>query len=824
MEYLLSGILLGLLLWVSAEEVDMENYQPCLDHKGKEVSHGDRFFPLSSDPCTQCTCLNGKPQMCIAVFCSPPENCRQYHALSDKCCEFVCLDRDFPNKASGNSTYPDSDTLSTTNLGLRLVASTVTSFLILALLLFMIHRLRQRRLLLMIRRFHARRMDNGNAHLSRRFSEDEDGSVGYFVGHDQLDFSRYDEPPPPYTLWKPPEMYIPPGEAPPPYDLSVQLTAPYTGSTRYNYVPAEQVSVTQEDVIVHAENQDVPSHNTATTELSVSNTNAMPDGNNLGPNCSICTAADIEVNNSVNSADRAILPPDIQYEESSSYRSNNPVTCATEAEITVINSEVRNEDVNANVASTSSSCDDNVVPTTSTCTCTLTSKKGKSYKRHSCSEFVDQNRLRLASGKSNQDKRLSLYSSVNQENNNLYPDPTSWCGEASESSSSSSPTYDQPTFSPSSSDSSSADAEFSRDSHADQTNAGSVPSRLAVNKTVIPRELAFENSRSRELSDDTSKPPNFQKTLSNLKKFSLMKRKKKKRRMERPSEISCSFVCQSIADNLHSAHQPVFEDGMDLTARNSAENISRPLEAINPHIGHKLASSGLRTQIRPTSINIPGQHYGQFSRRNDGAGPSFLSYGENACCSSVVTVSGNTMESNCSPCCNASSPDSICEDHGNQSEVHAVQSTRSLNRQGISRSGSICSETGERRHHRSAGSSPTMLSRSNHPLEGSRYSDTRYASSSHLTNDRTVNNRSSFQGPESDDGNVRHIPVWIVNSVAIASRHEYDSPNVHSSSIRRSASGSFGESSRSVGDISSPLDFRDSVLSSGSSWEACSHL
>ena len=39
-----------------------------------------------------------------------------------------------------------------TNLSLRLVASTVTSFLVLALLLFMVHRLRQRRLMLAMRR------------------------------------------------------------------------------------------------------------------------------------------------------------------------------------------------------------------------------------------------------------------------------------------------------------------------------------------------------------------------------------------------------------------------------------------------------------------------------------------------------------------------------------------------------------------------------------------------------------------------------------------------------------------------------------------------
>ncbi|KAF8768375.1 Integral membrane protein DGCR2/IDD like protein [Argiope bruennichi] len=92
MNILISSIVFAFILWSSvdmSDEAEVDSYQHCLDHKGKEVSHGDRFFPLGSDPCTQCTCLNGKPQMCIAVFCSPPENCRQYHALSDKCCEFV---------------------------------------------------------------------------------------------------------------------------------------------------------------------------------------------------------------------------------------------------------------------------------------------------------------------------------------------------------------------------------------------------------------------------------------------------------------------------------------------------------------------------------------------------------------------------------------------------------------------------------------------------------------------------------------------------------------------------------------------------------------
>ncbi|XP_042907871.1 uncharacterized protein [Parasteatoda tepidariorum] len=797
----LISILFGCMLWPSADltnEAEGENYQNCLDHKGKEVSHGDRFFPLGSDPCTQCTCLNGKPQMCIAVFCSPPENCKQYHALSDKCCEFVCLDRDFPNKASGNSTYPDVDSLSTTNLGLRLVASTVTSFLILALLLFMIHRLRQRRLLLMIRRFHARRMDNGNAHLSRRFSEDDDGSVGYFVGHDQLDFSRYDEPPPPYTLWKPPEMYIPPGEAPPPYDLSVQLTAPYSNNECFRYATAEQVEMQHQAIIsVHVENQESASQAQSATEAAENAPIA---------NCSICTAVDIELNNMANSTSGAILPPDIQYEESCS---NVGASSSLQPEAAAVAQEV----TSTSLPSTSTACNESI-PTTSSCTCSLISKKGRT-KRHSCCDPPTDNTLQRSLNRNNQDKYCSTYptSSSQENNNNLYPDPTVWCGEASESSSSSSPTYDQPTLSPSTSDSSSADADFAKESRVAEASNSSMPYRTVSTRSALSsREPTYENtSRLRELQDDCNKAPHFQKTLSNLKKFSLIKRKKKKRRIDRPNEIS--FVCQTIPDNLHTAHQAVFEDGMDLTSRNSTENVSHPLEAINPHIGHKLASSGLESQTRPTSINIPGH---PFRRKNDRAGPSYLSYVDVPCCSSVVTVSGCTIERSCY---NSSSPDSICESHGTHS---AVQSSRGLNKQGISRSGSICSETGERRHHRSAGSSPT-ISRSSRPLfeSSGRFLDGRYASSSHiLVSDRTMNNR--HQSQASDDGLIRHIPVWVVNSVA--SRQEYDAATFHSTAMRRSASGCFGESSRSVGDISSPLDFRDSMLSSGSSWEACSHL
>lgn len=359
----------------------------------------------------------------------------------------------------------------------------------------------------------------------------------------------------------------------------------------------------------------------------------------------------------------------------------------------------------------------------------------------------------------------------------MYPDPTAWCGDACESSSSSSPTYDQPTLSPSTSDSSSADiADFPR---MDHTSSG-VSFRTLPARSGRRSQIDFEGTRHRDLPEEGSKAPHFQKTLSNLKKFSLIKRKKKKRRVERPPEImGCSFVCQAAPDAMAGGVAGAsFDDGIDLT-RNSTENMARPLEAINPHIGHKLASSGYRVRgARPNTVGIhrPRRNY------------------DVHCCGSVVTVSGGA---DCAACRNASSPESI----HSMSRSHSRPGI-SRSGSGISRSGSICSETGERRYHRSAGNSPTTA-RSNALVsaDSRRFSDSRYASSSY------INNRGNLRDEE------RHIPVWVVNSSA---RSDY---------MRRSASGgSIGEASRSVGDVSSPLDFRDSMLSSGSSWEACSHL
>jgi hypothetical protein len=77
-------------------------------------------------------------------------------------------------------------------------------------------------------------------------------NMGYLSGqncYEQYDFGgSFNEPPPPYTFWKPPEHYIPPGEAPPPYDDSVGVTIvpcfDVTGHTLVNHNNNNRVNIT----------------------------------------------------------------------------------------------------------------------------------------------------------------------------------------------------------------------------------------------------------------------------------------------------------------------------------------------------------------------------------------------------------------------------------------------------------------------------------------------------------------------------------------------------------------------------------------------------
>ncbi|XP_045174017.2 probable WRKY transcription factor protein 1 isoform X2 [Mercenaria mercenaria] len=183
----------------------------CTDWQGKAVADGVDFYPKENDPCLHCRCEKGYSTMCKTVSCAPP-NCPNWKAIAGFCCRFECLDKNGVATKPENSTGPPShngDVSGTptdntvTDLGLRLVASTVTTFLILALLLFLIHRFRQRRLLMTLRRYSR-----------RREQLDDLDSISYSPDFYHVQCPPYEDPPPPYTPPKPL-----PGEQPPPYEL-----------------------------------------------------------------------------------------------------------------------------------------------------------------------------------------------------------------------------------------------------------------------------------------------------------------------------------------------------------------------------------------------------------------------------------------------------------------------------------------------------------------------------------------------------------------------------------------------------------------------------
>lgn len=67
---------------------DTRNAKKCKDITGKLVEHRERFFP-PGDPCKQCTCDNGEPQICYSVYCQLPP-CKDFRVLTDRCCDFIC--------------------------------------------------------------------------------------------------------------------------------------------------------------------------------------------------------------------------------------------------------------------------------------------------------------------------------------------------------------------------------------------------------------------------------------------------------------------------------------------------------------------------------------------------------------------------------------------------------------------------------------------------------------------------------------------------------------------------------------------------------------
>ncbi|XP_059974522.1 integral membrane protein DGCR2/IDD isoform X5 [Mesoplodon densirostris] len=187
--------------------------QTCVDIKDNVVDEGFYFTPKGDDPCLSCTCHRGEPEMCVAALCERPQGCQQYRKDPKECCKFMCLDPD------------GSSLLDSMASGMRLIVSCVSSFLILSLLLFMVHRLRQRR------RERIESLIGANLHhfnLGRRIPGFDYGPDGFGTGLTPLHLSddgeggtfHFHDPPPPYTAYKYPDIDQP-DDPPPPYEASI---------------------------------------------------------------------------------------------------------------------------------------------------------------------------------------------------------------------------------------------------------------------------------------------------------------------------------------------------------------------------------------------------------------------------------------------------------------------------------------------------------------------------------------------------------------------------------------------------------------------------
>uniref|UniRef100_A0A673M515 Integral membrane protein DGCR2/IDD-like n=1 Tax=Sinocyclocheilus rhinocerous TaxID=307959 RepID=A0A673M515_9TELE len=187
--------------------------QTCVDIRDNVVNEGYYFTPKGDDPCLSCTCHDGEPEMCVAALCERPQGCQHFRKDPKECCKFTCLDPD------GSSLF---DSMAS---GMRLIVSCISSFLILSLLLFMVHRLRQRR------RERIETLIGGNLHhfnLGRRVPGFDYGPDAFGTGLTPLHLSddgeggafHFQEPPPPYAAYKYPDIHHP-DDPPPSYEASI---------------------------------------------------------------------------------------------------------------------------------------------------------------------------------------------------------------------------------------------------------------------------------------------------------------------------------------------------------------------------------------------------------------------------------------------------------------------------------------------------------------------------------------------------------------------------------------------------------------------------
>ncbi|XP_022107378.1 integral membrane protein DGCR2/IDD-like [Acanthaster planci] len=174
----------------------------CLDRKGNTVWEGDRYVPPGHDACTSCRCIEGRPGMCMTTMCAKP-HCELYRPDPEECCQYICTD-------GGNGDEKGLDVSD----NMRWVLTMLTSFILLGMMLFMVYRMRQKRMAYL--RYRAQQMREGN------MVDFEPGTGPPPPPNlDDIDGAVYREPPPPYSFAKD-EQHIP-TEQPPPYISTVSL-------------------------------------------------------------------------------------------------------------------------------------------------------------------------------------------------------------------------------------------------------------------------------------------------------------------------------------------------------------------------------------------------------------------------------------------------------------------------------------------------------------------------------------------------------------------------------------------------------------------------
>ncbi|XP_018019543.1 uncharacterized protein LOC108676009 [Hyalella azteca] len=157
------GCLLGLPMQAKSDGVlaaDAPDLKHCSDVSGLIVQPGMSYTP-GPDYCTVCKCEDGSPKFCRAVLCQPRPDCTSFR-VGTTCCDFICLDDMLPNRpglnpigrlpdgthypSGGNGIIPHIHENGENSLGMRLAAAILTALMAFVLLLFLVHRLRQRRI------------------------------------------------------------------------------------------------------------------------------------------------------------------------------------------------------------------------------------------------------------------------------------------------------------------------------------------------------------------------------------------------------------------------------------------------------------------------------------------------------------------------------------------------------------------------------------------------------------------------------------------------------------------------------------------------------